>query len=517
MLQPLQDPTKRFFDQTVTESSYIISKEAGKFYGKNGKTGQVEFCDIDFSEVFQPAVNALPAEGGRIVLLPMGTVEVSKKISFARSVVEIVAPARGVILKAKDGLNDHILEVGDGTSWYYHIVLEGLLFNGNKLNQTVTTIDCVDFKKISDFDIKYCYFEYAKRAGFMGLNVNFGTFLACGFRNNDGSGMDITSTDPSQRGWCRGNEIINCRSENNSGDGFVLGTGEHNSLTHPYARANGGFGIAFDSVIQSKVIGAECVENLHGIGVFTAITQDASDNEILCGSCRLNKRHGLYAYTTYANRGKIIGLYCLDNSQETHNTYDDIRLEDVVDWIVNVDARATAVNKTAYGVREIGTANRNQLVMCKFIGQASGRISLVGADSRELIPDVWRPLSETDILLIRGAGGAITGNAGTTYAALDYSYNYWRWADWRNIRKVVWESDWNPQTTAGGLQLWNSTDNVEIAKSEPAAAGWRNDVIDVSAAFKGYTADKLILVRTKGDGATAPLIGFSKLRVVVEV
>jgi hypothetical protein len=57
MLQPLQDPLRRFSDQTVISPSYIVFTDGVNYYAKNGLTGQLEFNDKNASNVIQYAVN----------------------------------------------------------------------------------------------------------------------------------------------------------------------------------------------------------------------------------------------------------------------------------------------------------------------------------------------------------------------------------------------------------------------------------------------------------------------------
>ena len=52
----------------ASPASYIIFKDGDLIKAKNGKTGQVEFLGTDAAEVMQSAINALPAQGGKIIL-----------------------------------------------------------------------------------------------------------------------------------------------------------------------------------------------------------------------------------------------------------------------------------------------------------------------------------------------------------------------------------------------------------------------------------------------------------------
>jgi len=111
------------------------------------------------------------------------------------------------------------------------------------------------------------------------------------------------------------------------------------------------------------------------------------------------------------------------------------------------------------------------------------------------------------ILLCRGAGAAITGNAGTTYVTLGASEIGVDPTRYGGIRKVEAYFFWDPTTTAGGLRVYNVTDAVALATSEPGATGWRTDKINVTNTWKALTAEKWFRVETRGDGTTPPSIG----------
>ena len=87
MLQPLQDPSKRFFDQAVAEPSYIIFKVGDTILAKNGLTGQVEFSGTDASKVIQQAVDAVSNAGGGRIFIKRGTYNIETSIKPKSNVV----------------------------------------------------------------------------------------------------------------------------------------------------------------------------------------------------------------------------------------------------------------------------------------------------------------------------------------------------------------------------------------------------------------------------------------------
>jgi len=110
------------------------------------------------------------------------------------------------------------------------------------------------------------------------------------------------------------------------------------------------------------------------------------------------------------------------------------------------------------------------------------------------------------IVLCKGAGANITGNAGTTYATLEASHIYVDPTRYSGIIKAEAYFQWDPATTAGGIRIYNVTDATVLASSEPGVAGWRPDRIDITDTWKAITAEKLFRVETKGDGTTAPVM-----------
>lgn len=136
---------------------------------------------------------------------------------------------------------------------------------------------------------------------------------------------------------------------------------------------------------------------------------------------------------------------------------------------------------------------------------------------QELIESEWA----SQFTLCRGAGSEITGNSGANYATLtcsrlrSFPEHFWN----HNSLKEVWlEVGWNPQTTSGGLRLYNDTDGTVIETLEPGAAGFRYDYEDITSDWKSLMASgKVCVVQTKGDGATAPTIEFVELRMVAKI
>jgi len=129
-----------------------------------------------------------------------------------------------------------------------------------------------------------------------------------------------------------------------------------------------------------------------------------------------------------------------------------------------------------------------------------------GVVTKTHVEDALKFKTLDHILLCRGAGAAITGNTGTTYATLGAAAYIINPARYTGVIKAEAHFRWDPQTAAGGLRIWNVTDGTVLAVSEPGVAGGRTDKIDITDKWKALDGEKDLNVQTKGDGTTAPII-----------
>jgi len=200
-------------------------------------------------------------------------------------------------------------------------------------------------------------------------------------------------------------------------------------------------------------------------------------------------------------------------------------------WIVAVDVRNTET-----GIRV--NHSHNQLIRPHF-ENVLNNIELEAGISDILIQEpLWgvvpggnrivdhgatsvslKTLAEKQFQLVRGPGTSITGNASTTYTIMPAAENYWNRDSWGygeiSLPRVEWVTRWDPRTALGGIQLYNLTDGVSLGEVVPGAAGVRTTFEDVTSSFQAIAAGwKRIVLRTKGDGTTAPLIWYSYIRVI---
>jgi len=124
---------------------------------------------------------------------------------------------------------------------------------------------------------------------------------------------------------------------------------------------------------------------------------------------------------------------------------------------------------------------------------------------------------ETQLIILKGAGADITGNAGTTYMGFAGSRQLFEPDHYKNILKVELAAFWDPKTASGGIRLYNISDTTAVVTFEPGDTGWRWSKGDATTAFKGYTVEKELHLESKGDGTTAPVVRVAYLRVVIDI
>lgn len=81
----------------VTESSYIVYKDVDRIIVKNGRTGQIEYTDVDARRAIQYALDKVSSEGGGKVIIKSGEYQLTGSI-FMRPNVILQGEGRSTIL-----------------------------------------------------------------------------------------------------------------------------------------------------------------------------------------------------------------------------------------------------------------------------------------------------------------------------------------------------------------------------------------------------------------------------------
>jgi parallel beta-helix repeat protein len=87
----------------------------------------------DFTSI-QDGIDALPAGGG-MVFVKEGTYTLAAKLTIAKSNVVLAGQGPATIITLANGVNDNVLEIGDGVANITDVIVTGLNIDGNKANQ----------------------------------------------------------------------------------------------------------------------------------------------------------------------------------------------------------------------------------------------------------------------------------------------------------------------------------------------------------------------------------------------
>jgi hypothetical protein len=140
LIQPVS--RKEFDERTFPhEFSYIVYKKDGKYYAKNGSTGNVEIVDVDASRVIQYAID-MSKNGGVVVLKP-GTYYINPQFTYhlygnpwavglsTDGADNLIIDGNGARLVANSGTEIILYVLNTSNS-----VIRNLILDGNKNNQT---------------------------------------------------------------------------------------------------------------------------------------------------------------------------------------------------------------------------------------------------------------------------------------------------------------------------------------------------------------------------------------------
>ncbi|MEM4846747.1 MAG: glycosyl hydrolase family 28-related protein [Thermosphaera sp.] len=343
MLQPIQDPTKRFFDQVVVESSYIVFKEAGKVIAKNGKTGQIEFSDTDASTVIQSAIDA---STGGVVYIKEGTYYITNTISLARN-VRLVGSGETTVLKLGDGVNKDILLI---PRYAINSGIERLRLDGNKANNTRGS--CI---KIFGFNwrnvIKHVTIRDVPEFGILAT-----------------SETDEYTYEPI---------IFDVDIKGSESDGISLGFVADLWGANIYSEGNGGNGASLWDV--AGTIYHLHVYNNYGL---TGVLLSEYSNDIRLVQPHLDNNHG-HGMVVKGKRNTIIEPFAFNNSRSEAGAYDGISLQGAEQTIIigGIFTDFQQVKTQAYGIDE-ESGDYNLIIGCILTGNLIGGLRLTGANSR---------------------------------------------------------------------------------------------------------------------------------------
>ena len=242
------------------------------------------------------------------------------------------------------------------------------------------------------------------------LSYSIGIYLLYCFNNS------LTNIDANNNGysgvmlcWAFNNILFNINANNNNGIGLNLKIVKNNIISDINVHNNDDCGLYLvdwsgytsDYNVLSNI---KANNNIYS-GVLIASSHNALSNIVCernsyCGiyidtgnyntinGCIINdnERDGICIYKSSYNQ--ISNNICKDNSQTTNNTYTDIFITDdgstysTYNIISNNNIRATAANKSKYGIRENAASDNYNLIHGNIVyGAVTANISLQGANS----------------------------------------------------------------------------------------------------------------------------------------
>jgi len=134
-------------------------------------------CDGTADEVeIEAAINALPASGGRVILME-GTFNISTPIDCVKSGVTIEGQGLGTKLFLINNANCHVLVIGNGATALSKVTIKNLVIDGNRVNQGVGTYHGIHLyggasTYLDDFAIQDVHIYNARSYGVRAAYVN---------------------------------------------------------------------------------------------------------------------------------------------------------------------------------------------------------------------------------------------------------------------------------------------------------------------------------------------------------
>jgi len=337
--------------------SFLVKKLDSLIVAQDDK-GRVRYSGTDASTVIQAAINALPADGGR-VLIKAGTYTLTSAIEISKRWVFLHGEGRGTILRLADGANCAGIKIleGAGNLWIKQINLDG-----NKANQTVAVSGIHFAHTTTHYNslLEKCAIWDWSADGITCDKLIYATvFRALYLETNDRSGLralDGFNMCVVRDSYIYTNGNTGLHTVNSEGSQFFSNIIHGNSAHGHYH--DRGYGLTISDV---------CRGNLIGIAFYRPTAGDGR-NVAIGSAVYLNKRHGIII--TNENYDVISGCEIWDNSQEAANSYDGVFLNNAIDTVVDGCRIGSAQQR--YGVNEYGTSDYTLLDSCNLRGNTTG-------------------------------------------------------------------------------------------------------------------------------------------------
>jgi len=239
-------------------------------------------CDgVNDQIEIQAAIDALPAQGGMVLLLE-GTYNISATINIMSNNVTLAGVGWATKLFLVNGANCSVIVVGDGATALTGICIKDLQIDGNKANNTAghgiyfyggsgteITLSVVINCYVHDCYNNGIYLYYADYNTVTGNHCNSnnreGIFL--GYSNNNtvtGNQCNSNNYDGIYLSYSNNNTVTGNQCNSNNYDGIYLSSADYNTVTGNRCTGNGEYGV--------NVSNAACDANYIGKNYLTGNT-----------------------------------------------------------------------------------------------------------------------------------------------------------------------------------------------------------------------------------------------------
>jgi len=354
----------------ITSTALVVSNDAPTAVKVAARLAKVVFgdriqiCDGDNDQVqINAALNALPATGGKVVLLD-GTYTIADPITFPKSKVTLEGQGRSTFIDG-DGLatNEHGIVISGRTDCVVRNLAIQTEDGGGK------TCHCIFIEDGSDnFLIEGVTVVNSDSDGIRieGTNINDGLIQGLHIEDTDNSGIKVTMDG--------GNYMNRLRVESSYllsdiGFGIDLEDVENAIISNNIIKDWEDGGIFLSLCNYALIEGNQVIGSLAGPGIYAVNCEELLivNNEVTGNATGIqvgvsdyaitednfvqgNLEHGIYYQTSH--HGVIQGNEVLENSQEFDDSYDGIFLYSAdYNFITgNIIRRGALANKHQYGI-----------------------------------------------------------------------------------------------------------------------------------------------------------------------
>ncbi len=363
-------------------------------------------CDGAADEVeIQAAIDALPTGGGTVLLLE-GTFNISSRIELVSNMI-LAGCGFNTLLYLINAAEDHVIYADGSASAKENIIVRDLQVDGNDANQVgAVNLNGIHFEHdVWESTIENTWVHNCKDLGIVcwGSVANHAKDIViqsntCYDNVRDGIAVDndceriVISNNICNNnvgfGIGIGSDVVNCVISDNICTGNLIGfyiavACHYNLIANNVFANNTTHGIRYIGASLYNVITGNYIYGNGRNGIIFENGNTDTYAQICNNYIYLNGWHGMDLYQSSYNI--IQGNVILNNSQDTTNTYDGIRIRSTSTHNVISEnfIRSDVVNVHRYCYEEAAAVDNNNTVKHNYMSGAGTALMLIqGADTR---------------------------------------------------------------------------------------------------------------------------------------